>query len=100
MDTTNISTTTNNDPFLQEPKLSPVKRLKLTALAALAGSAPKLGFSDEFKSYESTPTSLRLSVVVVLAYVLVGSVTFSVWMEDWTVIDAMYFTSVTFTTVG
>jgi len=32
----------------------------------------------------------------------VGTVSFSVWMKEdgWTVIDAMYFTVVTFTTVG
>ena len=88
-----------DNPLLEEKKPSAINRLRTSALVAM-NSVRKRGFSDEYKSYESTSNSLRNSILVVLAYILIGTITFSVWMEDWTVIDAMYFTSVTFTTVG
>ncbi len=90
----------NNDPFLADSKPSPMKKIRSSALVVMSTVKDKAGFSDGYKSYESTSTSLRNSLLAILAYVFIGTVTFSVWMEDWTLIDAMYFTSVTFTTVG
>ena len=88
-----------SDPFLEEAHHSPTTRMRSTALQAMA-SMRKLGFSDEYQTYESTSMSLILSLLAVLSYMLLGTITFASWMEEWTVIDAMYFTSVTFTTVG
>ena len=74
--------------------------LAMRSLRKITGGVKEdVGFSDEYQSVESSRHSLKLSLLVVLAYLVVGTITYAVWM-DWTIIDAMYFTAVTFTTIG
>lgn len=60
----------------------------------------EVGFSDNFISLESSSRSFKLSFLAIFIYLLIGTLIYKAWMDGWTVIDAMYFTVVTFTTVG
>eukprot|EP00555_Chaetoceros_dichaeta_P013369 CAMPEP_0198251428 /NCGR_PEP_ID=MMETSP1447-20131203/2263_1 /TAXON_ID=420782 /ORGANISM="Chaetoceros dichaeta, Strain CCMP1751" /LENGTH=366 /DNA_ID=CAMNT_0043936447 /DNA_START=167 /DNA_END=1267 /DNA_ORIENTATION=+ len=44
--------------------------------------------------------SVGYSLLIIPAYVIFGTVVTHLWMDDWTFIDSMYFTVVSFTTVG
>ncbi|GMH75128.1 hypothetical protein TL16_g06660 [Triparma laevis f. inornata] len=52
---------------------------------------------DEFKASKRTR---YLAVGIILTYLLIGMVSFSFIFEKWTIIDSLYFSVVTFTTVG
>ncbi|GMI05982.1 hypothetical protein TrRE_jg7585, partial [Triparma retinervis] len=52
---------------------------------------------DNFKSSRST---LWLCSVMILSYLFVGMISFSYIFEPWTPVDSLYFSVVTFTTVG
>jgi len=44
--------------------------------------------------------ALKLSIAAVLAYIAFGTLVYSLWVPEWTVVDAMYFSMATLTTVG
>jgi len=56
--------------------------------------------ADDNCSDELHVFSVARGVRIVLLYLALGTFVFSIWFEDWTLIDAMYFTVVSFTTVG
>jgi hypothetical protein len=70
------------------------------ALKSFRGINDQVGFSDEYQKYGTGAKSFNTSILAICLYLLIGSITYSVWVEDWNIIDAMYFTTVTFTTVG
>lgn len=42
--------------------------------------------------------SVRKSIAAVLIYLILRTLIFGVWFDEWTFIDGMYFTVVSFTT--
>lgn len=59
------------------------------------------GFTSEgFKDFDSSQAAIRMALAIMLAYLVIGTLVFGLWVEGWTSIDAMYFTVTTFTTVG
>ncbi len=84
---------------------NPVRKFRTLAQSAMAANIIRSfrgpeGFSDEYQAYGTSERSLKLSLVAVLSYLLIGTLSFKLLMDNWTVIDAMYFTTTTFTTVG
>ena len=60
----------------------------------------EVGFSDGYMKEGFNSISFKLSYIAIISYVLIGTLSYNFWMDGWTIIDAMYFTVVTFTTVG
>lgn len=58
------------------------------------------GFEKGYDEFTEKKSVLFLCLFVFLAYMLLGTFAFSYYFENWTPIDAMYFTVVTFTTCG
>jgi len=83
----------------------PANKLRQVGRTIMAGNMMRSfrdlgGFSDDYETYTASEQSLKLSVAAILSYLFLGTLSFKLWMDDWTVIDAMYFTTTTFTTVG
>ena len=60
-------------------------------------SAP---IADEFDFHHLTKFSRRECLFVIAGYLLLGVIAYSYIFEDWPIIDSVYFSVVTFTTVG
>ena len=76
------------------------KKLVTTTRSFQSDSITKAkGFSDDYQTVDSTSRALKLSLLAILLYSTFGTLTFAKWM-DWSTIDALYFTVITFTTVG
>jgi hypothetical protein len=61
---------------------------------------PVTSFSERgFQKFTTTRYATMIAFGVFLLYLILGTVVFAVWMEDWDAIDAAYFTVTTFTTV-
>ena len=58
------------------------------------------GFEKGFDEFTEKTSVILLSLFAFVAYLLLGTFAFSYYFENWTPIDAMYFTVVTFTTCG
>ena len=58
------------------------------------------GFIGGLNEFSESAGFIAISVLAFLLYLTVGAFAFSVYYEHWTLIDAMYFTVVTFTTCG
>lgn len=58
--------------------------------------------SHAYRDFAKTNAALILSVMVLLAYVSLGTFTYGTWKrkDGWGFVDGMYYTVVTFTTVG
>lgn len=98
-----------DEPFMAQPNgnkesSSALKKFRRSALAVMTTKKSCVrditGFSDNYVDESSNKQLFKSSILAVIAYILIGSLSFSVWMENWTFIDGMYFTAVTFTTVG
>ena len=92
------------EPLMEETE-DPRRKLRKLVRSTMVANAMQSfrdlgGFSDEFQSYTTSEQSLKLSIAAVLSYLFIGTFSFKLWMGNWTVIDAMYFTTTTFTTVG
>ncbi len=58
------------------------------------------GFEKGYDEFTEKTSVILLSLFAFIAYLLLGTFAFSYYFENWTPIDAMYFTVVTFTTCG
>jgi hypothetical protein len=43
---------------------------------------------------------LYISIIVLLAYLSLGTLVYTLWIEEWNIIDSLYFTVATLTTIG
>jgi hypothetical protein len=50
--------------------------------------------------YQSMDLPMRTALLAVVAYLTVGVLAYHVWLEQWSIVDAMYFSCVCFSTVG
>uniref|UniRef100_A0A7S4RG15 EF-hand domain-containing protein n=1 Tax=Ditylum brightwellii TaxID=49249 RepID=A0A7S4RG15_9STRA len=56
--------------------------------------------SSVYEDYSTTSTALLFCFSSILIYLVIGVTVFSYGIEHWSIIDSLYFTVVTFTTVG
>uniref|UniRef100_A0A7S2E055 EF-hand domain-containing protein n=1 Tax=Helicotheca tamesis TaxID=374047 RepID=A0A7S2E055_9STRA len=57
-------------------------------------------FSAGYVDFASTPSALRMCFFSVVIYFMIGVLAFSYGFEKWSILDSIYFSVVTFTTVG
>jgi hypothetical protein len=50
--------------------------------------------------YKSMNLPMRTALLAVVAYLAVGVLAYHVWLENWSIVDALYFSCVCFSTVG
>jgi large-conductance mechanosensitive channel len=55
---------------------------------------------NEFKPLNKNRKALYFSIIAVLAYIFIGTVTYTLWVDEWNVADSMYFSVATITTIG
>jgi len=48
----------------------------------------------------SSRQTMYISITAFLVYLFIGTLTYTLWIPSWNVVDSMYFTVATFTTVG
>ena len=54
----------------------------------------------QYAEFKSSRKTLLMAVAIIASYLLMGVISFSFIFENWTVVDSLYFSVVTFTTVG
>ena len=60
----------------------------------------RAGFSStDFVDFDSSRQAIYLAFVAILAYLGLGTLVFSLWVDGWTAVDTLYYTVATFTTV-
>lgn len=84
-----------------EPRL-PKRKMFLSTFSAkwMKQISGNDGFGSGYDDYESSSGIIVLSIVAFVMYLMIGAVAFCWYYEHWNLIDAMYFTVVTFTTCG
>ncbi len=61
---------------------------------------PLRGFtSASYEEFSRSSKGLFLSLIAIFVYVVIGTISFGVWMDEWNAADALYYTVATFTTV-
>jgi hypothetical protein len=55
---------------------------------------------DGFEAFNKSRKAMYICSAIVFFYIFTGTLVYTLWIKEWDVIDAMYFTVVTFTTVG
>mmetsp|Transcript_10708 Transcript_10708/g.13539 ORF Transcript_10708/g.13539 Transcript_10708/m.13539 type:complete len:267 (+) Transcript_10708:178-978(+) len=82
-------------------------RGKMLAVKAMAQLPPveeqqqqSKNFIDGFNPFKRSKKIILFCAISVFFYLFLGTLTYSLWIPEWTVIDAMYFTVATLTTVG
>ena len=72
----------------------------LRNLTLLGNKNKKADHNDDDASSSSTGISLRESILAILVYLVLGAFSYHSTIADWSFVDALYFSVVTFTTVG
>ena len=56
--------------------------------------------SNEFMNFSQSRAAILIAIGSIAIYLALGTTVFGLWIEDWDVVDATYYTVATFTTVG
>ncbi len=90
-------TTSNNNGIMQTSK-DPSSFS--TKSAKIMNAVSRKGFtSEKFTDFDSSQRAIGIAVVAILVYLLMGTLVFGLWVDGWTLVDALYYTVATFTTV-
>jgi len=87
------------EPIIQPmsvPIHSKRKENKIAIISDVAQGFTSKGYSD----FSSSTKAIVLSCCAIVMYLLLGTIVFATWIDEWTHVDALYYTVVTFTTVG
>eukprot|EP01083_Nonionella_stella_P274590 932156_1 len=89
------------DDLIQEkcsfvPENSEREENKKSIISDIAQGFTSKGYSD----FSSSTKAIVLSCLAIVLYLLLGTIVFATWTDGWTSVDALYYTVVTFTTVG
>jgi hypothetical protein len=69
-------------------------------LPTTATTRKNFGFSSGFVSFFESTSGIRFAVFHVVLFYFVAIVAFSFGWEKWSIIDSLYFATITFTSVG
>lgn len=58
------------------------------------------GLTSDFLNFTSSPKTVLMAFFLIVIYLISGTVIFYTWIEEWSAVDAIYFTICTFTTIG
>ena len=90
-------TTNNNNGIMQNSK-DPSSFSSKTA--KIMNVVSQKGFTEEeFTDFDSSRKAIGIAVVAISVYLLMGTLVFGLWVDGWTLVDALYYTVATFTTV-
>lgn len=80
-------------------------RGKMSAVKAM-NKLPPVDENDEsssdgrFRALNNNKRAVYYCIAIVLLYIFIGTLTYSLWIPEWNAVDAMYFSVATFTTIG
>jgi Ion channel len=71
-----------------------------TKTTTMKTSTKNLGFSTGFVSFLETASGIKFAIFHVVLFYVVAILAFSFGLEKWSIIDSLYFATITFTSVG